>query len=170
MYYKVDKGAPLFDKIEEVKNKMKSANKKALNLVVSMGFEQFRPKAHALAGGISSFFSKEKPEGFCYTYGDKHGHPNDFFPKKIKNNKILLKQIEDLPIVNYEELTDLINYDWTVHSVSSGPRIGSKSISFCPGVFFNKTYVLFDITDCKKYKPSEGMIEITFTEYNKLKK
>ena len=162
MKFKVKKGTKLFKELKELQKRMIFCNKEAFALAEKHGFSQIRclDGYEALAGGITSFYADKKPEGFAWTYGSKA--PNDFFPKKTNANKPLLKAIKELPYVKIDDLNKLIKYD--------GLKMRTNNhISFHPGISFrNKDYVLFDVSECTRYKPVEDMIEITVSEYKQL--
>jgi len=166
MKFKVEKGTPLFDKLKDLGERMKAANKEAFSLCTEMGFKQMRPAPHALAGGISSFYSKTKPTNFVCTVNAKS--PNDFFPKRRVNaNKELLARIDKLPVIDYNELNKLINYDgWNSDKFNER---GGRYVSMHPGISWHKDHVLLDVAEYVKYKPVKGMVEITVSEYNKIK-
>lgn len=169
MYFKVDKKSDLYDKLKVIQIRMKVANKASLDLATRLGFKQWRGESNmTIAGGIVSFYSKAKPDGYRYTYGSDM--PNDFFPKKIKANKELLAKIEALPTVSSFDFTDLIKYDWRKCSEETGVRHGQKRVLFTPGLSFPKNgEILINVPEwITKYKPVLGMIEILSTEYNTL--
>ncbi len=161
MFFIVRTPSPLFQKLQEINKKMRSANKSALDLAKTVGCKQIRRENFQLAGGISSFYFKEKPDGFAYTRTKKH--PNDFFPKKIIANKELLKKISELPLVEYQELNDLVGFDERKHSPAG-------RWMFCPNISWHKDFVLLDFKSAEKYKPIVGMKEILYSEFEKLSK
>lgn len=170
MYYRVNKKSQLYTKLKELQLKMQAANNAAYKLVKELGFEKWRGKSNmVIAGGIVSLYSEKKPEGYAFTYGAKA--PNDFFPKKLKSNKEILDKIKSLPTVSSYEFTDLLKYDWRQHQCPTGERLGQSKVLFTPGLSFPENgEILISFPDyIKKYKPVDGMIEITTTEHNNLK-
>ncbi len=164
MKFKVKKGTALFDKLSAIQVKMNKAHKEAAKICKELGFKQFREKRFVFSGGICSFHADKKPEGYAYAFGPNH--PNDVFPKKNKANKAILERIEKLPVVEQEEVNSLINYDgWD----SNENERGGRYVSLCPGFVFGKNNILIDVSENINYKPVKDMVEITVTEYKKLK-
>jgi hypothetical protein len=158
MFYIVTEKSPIYGKLQDLRKKMKSASKASLDLAKKHGFPKVRPLRLKLAGGISSFGGKKKPENFAFAFGSKY--PDDFFPKKLKKNKDLLQEIAALPIVEYDEVNTIVNFDDRKH-VKEGFWV------FCPGFSFHKDFVLFHFsaTVNDSYKPVKGMKEITHSEF-----
>lgn len=172
MYFKIDKKSDLFKALKKLQKDMHDARMKAFNLAEELGFSQIRRSNYpmSIAGGISSFYCEKgkKPDNFAYTYGPSS--PNDIFPKRIKSNKDILNKIKELPIIDCSRLNDLINYHWLEHKYPNKNGSGSH-ILFAPSVNWNKGNILISFPDyVTKYKPVTGMIEITFSEFQKLNK
>jgi len=154
MYYKLKKGSPTYDALKEVWEKMHKYNKKAFKLVEELGFKKFGINREGVAGGISCFQSSEKPEGYksIGNSGD-----NLIFPKK--NNKEVLEKIDALPIVSKKEFNDTIGFKEQFSDRMYHSSFGCKRVD---DVF------LIEVSNECDYTPTEGMIEITFTEYKEL--
>lgn len=168
MKFKIMKGTPLFDKLREVGDKMKAANKEAYALCTELGFKQMRPESMVLAGGISSLYAKTKPEGYAFAFNPSKS-PNDFFPKRNKANKEIIERIKALPKVEHEELNNPIKYDgWKSNKYNE--RGSGKHVSLHPGISWHKNFILISVAEYIDYKPVKDMIEITVTEYKKLEK
>lgn len=161
MKFKVVKGSELFDKLTSLKKEMIRCNNAAFNLVKKLGYSRMRGRAGVLAGGISSIEIKSgQPEGWRKAYSNRVS--NEYFPAKIKANKDLLDKINALPILEYDALNDLVDFDWR--------DCDSRFISFNPGVYWQQKVILIDISsEYSKYKPVEGMIEILDSEFQKIK-
>lgn len=164
MRFKIVKTSPLFSKLQELSAKITKVEAASRALVKKMGFKEFRPQSFVLAGGISAVASATKIEGYAYAFGPKSQH--ELFPKKIKANKELLDEINNLPVVEYEELNNILKYDGRKSNEGNGR--GGLRISLHPGIVFKKNVVLVDTADYVDYKPITGMKEITTSEYNKL--
>lgn len=161
MKFKVLKGTPLFDKLNSLGEEMTEYNKAAFDLVKKLGYTRMRGKSNVLAGGISSIEIKGgKPVGWRNAYS---GVRDEYFPAKLKANKMLLAEIDALPVVEYDDLNKILNFDWRTSS--------SRNISFHPGIHWGKKEILIDVSrHYTSYKPVKGMIEILESEYMKLVK
>lgn len=169
MKYKIEKGTPLFTKLDNLGEQIRKVNKQACDLVKEMGFSNFHPKGNfILAGGISAVHADKKPKDYAFAYGSSE--PNAFFPRKIKTNKELLAKINALPTIDASALNDLVNFDPFTDSSDITPT-GGRRISFHPGIAWKKKYILIDIANYYEdsYKPAKHMIEITTAEFKKLK-
>jgi hypothetical protein len=160
MKFRVNKGTPLFDKLILLQEKMWDCNNAAYDLVKKMGYKRMRGRGMVLAGGISTIeILGGKPEGWR---DNTYGVSNEYFPKKNKQNKEILAKIKALPVVEYRELNDLVNFD--MHDTKS------NRISFHPEIIWGDDAILIGISSqYENYKPVKGMVEILESEYNLIK-
>lgn len=156
MKYKVLKGTDLFKKLDALRQRMTDCNNAAFDLVKEIGYKKMRGKNMVLAGGISTI---EIPGGQPNGWRKNHwGLKDEYYPKKNKANKELLARIEALPVVEYEELNEILKFD--------SHDSDSNKMSFHPGVYFEKKEILIDISrHYRRYKPVKGMIEILESEF-----
>lgn len=166
MRFKIKKGTELFKTLDALGNKVVAVEKEAGKLTKKLGFKQYMRKRFVLAGGIIAFHSTEKPANYAYAFGSSDREA--IFPKKIKANKEILELIESLPVVNYSELNRPLKYDG--FKTTQFTATGGKHISMRPGVVWKKNVILIDVPEYIKYKPVKDMIEITFSEFEKLRK
>lgn len=159
MKFKILKGTPLFDKLIDVKTKIRDCNAAAFALVKEMGYERMRGKEMVLAGGISSIEIKGgKPDGWRVAFAEKT--KDEYFPSKLKQNKEILSKISALPVVGYEELNDILDYDFHKHE--------GKRLSFHPAVIWKEDFILVSVAEYMYYQPAKDMVEILESEYMKL--
>jgi len=156
MKFKVLKGSDLYKKLDAVRKRIAECNNAALDLVNKLGYKKLRGKTSVLAGGISSIeILGGKPEGWRDNYW---GVRNEYFPKKNKANKELLASIDALPIVEYDELNNILNFNWHASE--------TRHISFHPGIYWRKKEILISVSEnYNNYKPVKGMIEILESEF-----
>jgi len=161
MKFKVLKGTELFQKFIDARAEMQRCEHAALDVMHEVGAKYVRGDFWAVAGGISAFGFEgdKKPEGWAIAYKDSD---KDFFPaRNRKANKELLDKIKALPMYKIEDFNEIMDYDYGDHD--------TNRISFHPVVNWEKEYVLISIaSQYSRYKPVEGMIEITTSEYNSL--
>lgn len=162
MKFKILKGTELFQKYIDLKTEMERCDKAALMMMREVGAVSVRGDYFAVAGGISSFQFKDnkKPDGWAYAHNDSR---TDFVPaKNRKANKELLDKIKALPCVTFEQFNAPLKYNWRIHD--------NNRISYHPGLWWKKSYILVEISDqYSRYKPVKDMIELTTSEFNKLK-
>lgn len=165
MRYKILKGCKLFDRLIALQEKCQEANKAAFDFAKKLGSDEIVSDINInnLAGGISGIKLNEKPQGWKLA-APKY-YSNVYFPKNTKANKEILESIAYLPVVKNEELNKILNYNMWAREKND------KRVSFNPGVYWNSEDVIFvAVAEQVKYTPVEGMIEITVSEFNQLKK
>lgn len=159
MKFKILKNSPLFKELKDIEAKCREVNRAAGKLAKKHGAKEWLSNRHYLAGGIAGFQLDKKPENWKQIYKDHF--ENCYFPKSCKANKELLEEISKLPKVEIDTLNKALGFKFQF--------VGSK-VYYSPGVRWNKNYILVEIGENAKYKPKKGMIEITYSEYEKLKK
>lgn len=169
MKFKILKGTALFEKFIALQTEMKRCNDITKATVNEMGYGTQWYKPHgSIAGGIVGFIIPSgKPTGWANAFT-----PNEkdaYMPKKIKANADLLKRIKELPVVTTEDFNKIIKYDWR-KACGEKEGMGRRTVSYSPGFSVKDEYVLIDVSEAApKYKPIKDMVEITVSEYNKLK-
>lgn len=156
MYYKVEKGTEIYNKLDKVWDKMIKYNNISLEFIKSIGFNKFGVSHKGVAGGVSCIESDYKPEGFKQV---GKTHQNLFYPKQ--NNKELLKRIEELPIVSYSEYNDVIGFVPHSKNLKYFNSYGSEKIG--------NIYLITLSDDCE-YQPKEDMVELKVSEYKEILK
>ena len=150
MYYKVLKGTKLYDQLTELMKECRRCNNASLKLAKEVGAVSVRGARMRLAGGISSFLIETgKPDGWK---ASGTNIPNEYYPSKLKANKELRERIDNLPVVTYKQLNDMVGYD---------------DIFGHPGFVTKKNVILLDFTEkmMQNLKPVKDMVEITRTEF-----
>lgn len=173
MHYKVLKGTDLFKKLNDLKNKMQDCKDKASDFAEKLGFDSYYKKSFVLAGsfyGLVPRDGKTKPKGYAWAFSDRTG--NAVMPaKNTKEGIELLKQIDDLPTVGYDELNKLVGYKEEMSHRPAGNGRGGTKLNFYPVVIWRDKYIVVNVPDYSgKYKAKSDMIEILESEYNKLSK
>jgi hypothetical protein len=159
MKFKVIEGTQTFENFNTFFENSKRVNKQALDIANKLGFEEF-VTAREVSGGISAFVSKEKIDGYKQVY-KKHGN-NFWFPKSTKENKELINQIGALPVITEEEFNSIIGFE---------PEfVGNRFVRRYSLSFSEKgNCYLVDTSVARDFKPSEDLIEVLESEFNKLK-
>lgn len=160
MKFKILKGSATFEKFEELKKKIDFVTKCAMDLCDKLGAEKYFLEGAYAFGGIRAFYFDEKPNGWI-----RIGKPwqKAFFPSaKMKAERTL---IQDLPVIRFRELNAILNFEG--NQIASAQ--GGLTLVNCPGVEFYADYVFVDVPDGLKYTPPDDVIEITYSEYLKLK-
>lgn len=152
MYFKVEKGVPLWNKLEELMNRIIEVRQAAKDLVNEMGFTEYGAAHFVVAGGISFVYSPDrKPDGYRSV---GKSWQQFYFPKAV--NKVLCGKIAALPVVKHNEYNDVINF--------KDQFVGLKHI-MAYGLKKTGDTFLIEVSDDAKYTPIEGMIEILASEY-----
>lgn len=159
MKFKILKSSPLFKQLKDVEEKCREVNRVAGKLAKKHGAKEWVSSGRNLAGGLAGFQFDKKPENWKQVY--KEHFENCYYPKSCKANKELLEEISKLPIVNAEVVNKILGFKFQF--------VGLK-VCYQPGIQWNKNYILVDIHEGAKYKSKKGMKEITYSEYEKLKK
>lgn len=168
MKFKILKGSPLFIQLTEVFDQINEANKAARDLMTVLGFSEWYPAMFVIAGGVSAVECKTgQPEGYKRMWPRERDHA--YYPKKT--NKALTAQFEALPTVPFSAINNPLKYDPHDNDMPN-PRGFGRSVRYTPRVSqVEKQMILVDFGEyCRSYKPVEGMVEITVSEYNKLLK
>lgn len=157
MYFKIEKGTPLFTQMETVWKRGQECNEKARQACEKLGFETYGNYSsvytNVVFGGIDFLVSYEKPKGYK-TVDKKNGY---YYP--FKNNKEARSLIDNLPIVTKEEFNGLIGFE-TQH-------IGNTTYGVY-GCSYKKDLFLIAIDDECSYTQVEGMEEIIYSKYKEL--
>lgn len=163
MKFKILKGTELFNKLKALQLKCQNANKAAFDLAGEFGSKEIlpSPSINVIAGGLSGMKLDAPPAG--WKLASKY-HYTTYYPKRTKANKDLIERIEALPKIKTEELNEIIGYNPFNRSEDE------RRISFCPGVYWHyEDFILVSVAEYVEYTPVADMIEITVSEFNKLR-
>lgn len=160
MKFKVLKGTDTFQKLEELRLKIKEVNNQAFNVVRELGSTRYCKKNGVLAGGISAIEFTSKPEGYINM---GKSWQSLYFPKA--KNKKDLELISKLPTIDYSELNTIVNFEGNQVVETDAGLAFIKTI----GLIFGENEMLIDIEDGCKYCPPKDIIEILSSEYFALK-
>lgn len=156
LYFYTDKKSDTGLKFLDVYTRGESAKKASIMLARKYGFESCRPGRTTYNGGISSFY---KPyDQTDLTHFKKHKkYSNEYFPKRTtKEGLAMIEEINQLPVVDIDELNNIVGYDSGVWKNSNiGFNISENHYGFIVGATWDCTMP----SDC---------IEITGSEYIKL--
>lgn len=164
MKFKVLKGTELFNQLTAINKRMYAAKDAADKLTASLPFKvvDTATRGYNLAGGIDAFHCPDGcPEGWKVV---GESWQNLYYPK-VKGNKDLLAKISALPLIKYDDINELINFRPQGYTTPAGLAWAKG-----PGIVWAKTYVLIETSEGLPYKPVPDMIEITVSEFDKLKK
>lgn len=153
MKYKIEKSSELGEKLSALFEKAKAIRAVTHDFTEKLGFNEYFISSEYAAGGIAAFGSKTQPEG--YRKLPKGG----YFPKAIKANKELLKQISELPKLSRYEFAKVLKFEFQI--------VGMAIVS-CPGIIPLDDCYLVTVHDECDYKPIDGMTEILGSEYLRL--
>jgi len=154
MYFKVEKGTETFKKIDEMMDKFVDYNKQAHKLVKELGYDAFGTSHRGVAGGISCINASEKPDGFKQV---GKSYQCLYYPKA--NNKKIIEQIKDLPILSYDEYNETIGFKEQYQGLTHYSAFG---------LITGDDIYLIEIADDCKYEPLNDMVELLGSEYKKL--
>ena len=162
MKYKItpESNKDLFDKITALFKRGEECNKAANDWIINH-FGEFKPYAipySSMFGGILAVRLDKKPDGWRVEGKDWQ---NLFAPKA--NNKKVLAELKQLPMVKSDELKELLSYK--NYSGPSSNRFGF-TMNSRPGVIVEDEYILLDASN--QWKPIAGVVEILESEYNML--
>lgn len=162
-YYKVKKKHPLHLAFTQFMERVKAVKDEARALAIELSdSETFYSRPHTLAGGIGALIFKEKPEGWKQV-GEKWQRA--FYPKA--SNKSVCKRIESLPVILADEMNAIIGFEaGTSSEEPNQPGIvwyGSFGLKEGKGKQF-----LINVPNGMSFKPVDGMVEITNSEYTSL--
>lgn len=166
MKFKVVKGTPLFNRLDKLRTAMNMANEAAGKIVDRLGFTKYIHDAGSLAGGIGAIEMAPETKLPNWTRICRATQTtNGYYPSKRKCNLSLLREIQSLPLVKKSLLTDILKYQAQTIELPNGSEI----MSFHPGVIWRNRYILVSVPERARYKPVKGMVEITVSQFNKLK-
>jgi hypothetical protein len=161
MKYKILKGTETFGKLHELNSKMKKCEAAASSLAIELGGSKDGKRLSrgldCIAGGLAGIEMKTKLEGWRYASKNHYGF---YYPRRIKQNKEVLDRIENLPVLTYNDLNEIVSFD----QQASGMRWFN-----CPGVDWRDEYILLHIDNDCYFTPNADMVEILESEYIKLK-
>lgn len=153
MFYKIDSGSNLHQEFckfnQSCINARSEANKLMDKYVGDPDVNYYDSDfIGVICGGISAICFDNQPDMNMWKKV-KHG----YMPKC---NTEFYKEIQKLPLIKYESLNSIINFE----PFNVGKRyFGSYSINEVDGQYF------IDTKGNKKYCPVDGMIEILYSEY-----
>ena len=160
MFFKLEKGCDLFDKLTKIHSRMVTAHQAAHDIIVELGAESWTKSPCTLAGGISGVVFDNPPPNWKKVWGGKAYYP-------YKNRSAVAdirKRFQDLPLVKNEDLNDILNFTSGVYGKYFLDRPGP--------VVWGEDVILYAISDKYVdqvgYEAPENVIEITKTEFDKL--
>jgi hypothetical protein len=171
MKFRINKRTKLYKKITELNEKIAAANlagyefaqKYTGKKVVSVLWGNW---PLIIGGGVVAIKMDKAPITKEWVHlktdddGEKFFTPNP----KTKNGRKILKEMKELPFVGYEELNNLLNFDWREH--------GKKLTFAIPAYYIYDDCILINMpsfVEADKYKPPVGMVEITEKMFNEIK-
>ena len=111
LYYKTDLKSKTGLKFYDVYNRGEAAKEACIMLAKRYGFESCRPSRTSYQGGISSFYNPYKLTDLTHWKQDKK-YPNEFYPKRnTKEGLEVIQEVEKLPVVDIDELNNIVGYD-----------------------------------------------------------
>ncbi|HAH24928.1 MAG TPA: hypothetical protein DCL77_14440 [Prolixibacteraceae bacterium] len=160
MYFKIEKGTEVFNKLDVLHGRIQEVNKTAKELVKKLGGNRYCGDQNRLAGGIDAIEFEQKPEGYRSVGGK---WDNLYLPNA--RNKVNNQLIAELPTLQYDELNSIVGF--------KGPQTAPhpKGLSFVsiPSICFSDEVMLMKVPDGCKYTAPEGVTEIIYSEYQGLK-
>jgi hypothetical protein len=171
MKFKVLKGTALYDQLAAIQKKANDCSKAAIKFAKSLGADAvFTHGRINAAGGIDAFRFEwgKDPDKLLWMQPDRHKTPRAFYPrsgKKYGANKELHEKIRALPVVTIEELNTIIGFKGHIGVEGAGiVHYRTYGLDLFPN------YAVISIPDgCGYKKSNKDMIEITTSEFNKLK-
>jgi hypothetical protein len=162
MKFKILKSTELFAKLIALKKEIDKHDKMAKKLAIELGGDSTASSGRRLAGGIEAIHFKNPPDKTLWrVMGDSY--QNLFFPKvKFKE---AVKKIAELPTLDHDVLNKRVGFVGGAYSCKEGLGWATR-----PGMEFHKEYILMETPEGHSYKPIADMVEITVSEYQKLKK
>ena len=161
MYLKVPEGNELFDQLTIINQKMVDAQNKAFDFVKEMGGISWFENPWKLAGGIAGICFDKQPANWRKVCDGKAYAPY----RNRKAVQQVRKQIEQLPVVEYEELNNVLNF--------TERFVGRKRFSRPRLIIWGEDCILFEIqdeyVDNGGYQPPPQAIEITKTMFNQIR-
>lgn len=162
MYFKIeDKTSPAGIAAWDLRTKMDAAYKAAKKLATDVGADSWLTPTNVVYGGITGFDKLFAGDTKLYKKAGKQEGTQFYFPRSVPANKALLERIAALPTVKVKDINSVLNYE--------PQTIGNKHY-FSPAISYRKKVALVKTQEAVKYKPIEGMVEITQSEYDNLLK
>lgn len=158
MKYKISVGSETFKKLEALHKKIKDANKAANELVSRLGGKARARRRDKLCGGIDAIQFENSPEGWKCV--DKS--QDLYFPKAA--NKVLIAEIKELPVVDVDELNEIVGFDGPQFASRDGKEYYVETVQ----VSFGRSYMVMSVSRGCKYKPLKDIEEILESEYERL--
>ncbi|QIP16791.1 hypothetical protein G8759_31200 [Spirosoma aureum] len=158
MKYKIDRQSPTGQQLFALYDKMNECRKAAQVICQEVGSTSVVTSGEVIAGGIWGFEFPDKPNDYKRVYS--HGARHFFFPKAIRKFDDLLKRIRRLPVVQKTDINQIVGFERQVVGTAWVRSVGCS---------WRKDYCLIDINEKCVYTPRPDMIEITTSEYNRLK-
>lgn len=163
MHFKIEEGCELYDEFIELKKEMIRCHNASIEFIKeNIGDDHpFVPDyVKGLAGGIIAVQFDEKPEGWVKWKNDHH--ENMYKPHRTNKHIAELREaIENLPVVEKSKVNELLGLE---------EEYGNK-VLFHPAFGYRDGVVFVSLPDYitpDMYKPKEGMVEITHSEYYNL--
>lgn len=157
LYYKILRTSETGKKFTEIEKRGDVCHEVLKAFLDKYGFQKYRPSRISHIGGISSCVNPSSPLDPKLWKDSGYGI-NEWMPKlNTKEGKAIMKEINTLPIVDIDELNEVVGYEGN-HFKSA--HIGFSSV--------NKTYYGFVLADKWKVTPPSDSEEITASEYKRL--
>ncbi len=138
---------------------MNESNAITKALVDELGGETYLQGGNgALAGRLEGIRFAEKPDGWKLVH--RYMAHNMYYPKALKQNKNILVRICKIPVVKRSELNELVGFKSQV--------VGMTFIQSV-GVVWGTDYHLITVHDEVEFTIIDGMVEITTSEFKRLK-
>lgn len=160
MKYEISRKSSTYKKLIELKELAAVCIKEANDLSASLGGTICCRASGKAWGGISGIQFETPPAGWN-SVGPKN--KNYYFPKARK--RAVLKQIEALPTLDFAAANEIVGFEAQTVSTPSGlVRYGGVGLLWRD----DKEYILLDIPDGAKFKPSTDIVLIDDSMYNLL--
>jgi hypothetical protein len=150
MVFKVSKGCELYDKLKALMDRVNECDRAADALAKELGGTSCRKGYWTIGWGLSAITMPVKPKGWKNAHRDLVG---EYMPSA--SNKEVVKKINELPKVEYNDLNSLVGY----HNAFGHPGINVRD---------DYAFLTFSDKQADKLTPVDGMVEITVTEYKRL--
>lgn len=170
MYFKVEKGCDLFDRLWEIQTKMRDVTEKASEFVKSLDVDgvdhdEWYARPFVLSGGVAGIIVEgSAPEGWV----PMNSHTkNGYRPHRTKKSQSTIRNsMKNLPVVDYKELNEVLDFESGI--------FGRRLFDAPSPVYWGKEFVLFGISDRYldeggTYEHPDNAQEITRTEFEQLK-
>lgn len=165
MKFKIEKGTATYDALTTLFEEVVRCRKEASDLAQEFGATQWceGSSPFSLGGGLSALKLEEKPKGWHKAYYEGCYYPSP----RSKHSEEARKRLELLPIVPTAKLCDILGFEAQDLYVKGGR--GFIMYTF-PATYKGKDCFLFEVREDAVYEPkSDDIIEITFSEFTRLK-